>query len=229
MVPILLLLAGIHNKSNPGHQFDISNITHHEHFGKYKKNHKVHLIHNETTHHNVSISKDLDQVIHHNTTLRPHSDIVVITINRNWTEVCHHIKFYMTEFCSSLVSDPLDECEGVPLAIGDLLCFHGICICLGHRRQLHRTTHHQLITDVTTVTAEVRHGTDLSNMTAWPSWVQSVVLIETPPDPPYEFLVASAVGALIGLCLVGCAVRAYHRYMGYKIIEPAKGVDPGTS
>lgn len=222
MVPIMLLLAAMHNKSNPGHQFNLTNITHHQHFGK---NHTVHLVLNESTPHNTSISKELD----HNTTLRPHSDIVAITISRNWTEVCHHIKFYMTEFCSSLLSDPLDECEGVPLAIGDLLCFRGICICLGHRRQLHRTTHHQLVTDVTTVTAEVRHRAELSNTTAWPSWVQSVVLIETPPEPPYEILVASAIAALLGLCVVGCAVRAYHRYMGYKIIEPAKGVDPGTS
>lgn len=147
----------------------------------------------------------------------PHADIISITIRRNWSEVCHHIKSYLADLCTTIKKDPLEECEGIPLAIGNTLCFRGICICLGFRRSL---THHVLLTDLTMVTAEVRHRSELTNKTAWPAWVQSIQIIETPEEPPYTLLAMSALCALLGLVVVGCAVRFYQRYLGYRKLEP---------
>lgn len=146
------------------------------------------------------------------------TDTVSIAVALNWTYACHNVHRYLYQFCDSVEAQ---SCE--PLAVGSVLCFRGICFCMPHSAYRDRRRH---LRETTTITAAITHSHTLHNKTAWPPWVYSVTIIDTPEDPPYWLLALSALLALGGLCLVGCAIRVYQKYRGYRTVE--KGIEVAT-
>jgi len=149
-------------------------------------------------------------------------DIVAISIVGNWSHVCHHIHAYAEDLCKTLMANPMESCSCTPLAVGSVVCVKGICICLSYitRRSLDPTT---------SLTMAIKHRIPFSNSTQWPHWAASVRIIESDRELPYWLIAASATCVLVGLATLVCIIRAYRRYMGYKKLPSAKGVDPVIS
>jgi hypothetical protein len=150
-----------------------------------------------------------------------HTDIVVITIKDNWTNTCHHVNLYLSEFCSIIMRDPAEDCKANPLQVGDMTCHRGICICL--RRSS------AFLNDDTIIRAEVTHRLLIGNNTLWPDWISSVSLYHEKDEDVSWTLAVMASTAITVLFVVACAVRVYGRYVGYKkVIPPDEVVTENT-
>lgn len=190
MLPLFWLLM-VH-----GHQHNYTNISH-----------------NQSHHHNLTQHYNHTQHHNHNLTLpEPHDDVISILIRQNWTDVCHHARFYLSQFCSILNANPLEECEAIPLKVGNLLCVRGICLCMGGFNTQGDTA----------LVARVRHRALWANDTAWPDWIGAVEVVHFHESPPlYVFALCAAI-LLMTLFVATCLMRIYRRYMGYKRVEPPK-------
>lgn len=145
----------------------------------------------------------------------PITDVVSVIVERNWTEVCHHVHLYINAICEAVEAQ---NC--IALSIGATRCFKGICICATP------TTRRSATHASTEVVASVQHYGLLQNSTGWPQWMASMVVVDTDPDQTYWLLGLSCVFALLGLCAAACMVHTCKRYLGYKKLEHPKGVDP---
>jgi hypothetical protein len=140
------------------------------------------------------------------------TEIVTITVNDTWIDVCHHAKFYLGEFCSFLMQDPREVCQATPLKVGSQLCFRGICICLHPTRRQSQ--------DYTELIARLHHRVLITNDTVWPDWIASVRVEPDVEETPYYLIVSTGFVLLTALLLMCCMVRMIKRYVGYHKVAP---------
>lgn len=199
MLPMLLMATMLAHHNVGNHSQHTGHINH---TGHHHMNHTGHHMSNHTSHH----------IVNHTGHPATHNDIISIVIKNNWTDVCHHAKFYLSEFCSFLMLDPLEQvCEATPLKVGDLLCFRGICICLmPSRREM---------AEETRLTARLHHTMQISNNTALPDWITSIY-VEPADDRHFiPILVASGMALLAALLTIYCILKVFCKYVGYKKLK----------
>lgn len=138
----------------------------------------------------------------------PATDVISVIVDRNWTEVCHHVHQYLNAMCEAWGAH---NC--LALSVGSTRCFKGICICAtpATRRAAIQSTE---------LVASVQHYGKLANSTSWPQWMVHWAVLDTDPDETYWLLGLSCLFALGGLCVAGCIVHTCRRYLGYKKLEP---------
>jgi len=148
-------------------------------------------------------------------------DMVAITIVSNWSHVCANLKTYVADLCHTLMENPLEECECDAVSLGGVPIVHGICISLRH---VGRRSYYEF----TTLQAAIQHRVPFTNETVWPAWAASVRLVSEAEQVPYVVMAGCFMLGLTLICVMICVIKVYRRYVGYKKLEPAKGVEPAT-
>lgn len=138
--------------------------------------------------------------------LMNNTHVVEITIGRNWTEVCHHVKAYLAMFCKPI------HAQCTALYVGHVPCRRNVCICL-----------HRSDETSTVVRARVTHSGDFNQ--SWPPWVENVEVIGTENSPLSNVVNLAFVCITLTFFTVAAFVlfvaiaKLLKRYFGYKKVE----------